>query len=359
MKVGIIGCGGMGTVHNLSLKALSEKYDIEVTAIADCRQEYLDKAALPWTNVQKYTWGVDLIKDANVDAVHICLPSYLHADHAIAAMEKGIHTFIEKPVCLSREDCIRLLEAEKRTGVKVIVGQVIRFFDEYQYLRDIYSKKTYGKLKSIVMHRLSGDTTWGQDDWFHDSKKSGSVIMDLHVHDVDFLRYMMGEPDSFTVNTTSFESGMPNQVITNYKFGNVFAIVEGTWDVSSKMPFEAYFRACFDEGTVVFSSLHEPNLVVYHKDGSVILPELKKEHNISDDSAGINISALGPYYIEIKYFMECILNNKPVEIAPLSEGINSVRLALDELEQCERNALSHCAEIVRRNGEKYESRNIS
>ncbi len=333
MKVGLIGCGGMGTVHNLSLKALSNKLDIEVAAVADCRPEFLDRAAQQWTNVKKYTWGMDLIQDADVDAVHICLPSYLHAEHAIAAMEKGYHTLIEKPVCLSRTDCEKLLEAERRTGVKVMVGQVVRYFDEYRYLKEVYDQNTYGKLKSIQMHRISGDVTWGYEDWFHDEKKSGSVVLDLHIHDVDFLRYLIGEPDTFTVNSTSFDSGMVNHIVTSYKFGDVFAVVEGAWDVSPKLPFEAYYRACFEDATIVYCNLHQPSLVVYHKDGRVITPELTPEYSAEDNTAGINLSSIGPYYTEIKDFYECIRDNKPFSIAPLTEGIQSVLLAMKELEQ--------------------------
>lgn len=87
--------------------------------------------------------------------------------------------FFRKPVCLTAEEGRRLLEVQKKTGVSVMVGQVVRSFDEYRYLKDVYDNKTYGKLKSIVMQRISGDTKWGFEDWFHDEKKSGSVILDL------------------------------------------------------------------------------------------------------------------------------------------------------------------------------------
>ncbi len=333
MKAGLIGCGGMGTVHNLSLKELARHYDIRVTAVADCRDEFLNRAAGQWTGVRKFKSGKELIEKSDVDIVHICVPSYLHADLAIRAMEKGINVFVEKPVCLSREDCQRLLDTEKKTGVKVMVGQVVRCFEEYKFLKEVYDHKTYGELKSIIMHRLSGDVTWGWEDWFHDISKSGSVILDLHIHDTDFLRYMLGEPDKYQVHATKFENGLPNQVVTTYEFGNIFAVAEGTWDISTKMPFEAYYRASFENATIVFSSLYEPHVKVFHKDGAVTIPDLKPEYDAKDDSAGINITSLGAYYTEIKYFVECLVNQKPIEAAPLSEGVKSVLLTLDELSE--------------------------
>lgn len=57
MKIGLIGCGGMGTTHNLSLKALSGKMDVEVTALADCRQEFLERAAKQWPGGKDLYYG--------------------------------------------------------------------------------------------------------------------------------------------------------------------------------------------------------------------------------------------------------------------------------------------------------------
>ena len=62
MKVGLIGCGGMGTTHNLSLKALSSKMDVEVTALADCRPEFLEKAAEQWPDARLYKTGMELLE---------------------------------------------------------------------------------------------------------------------------------------------------------------------------------------------------------------------------------------------------------------------------------------------------------
>jgi predicted dehydrogenase len=332
VKIGVVGCGGMGTTHYLSLKALSEKMDIQVTALAECRNEYLEKAAGYFPEARTYTYGMDLIEQEELDAVHICLPSYLHVSHAVAAMERGMNVFVEKPVCLTEEEGERILEAEKRTGVKVMIGQVVRSFEEYRFLKEVYDSKIYGELRSIVMHRISGDATWGYRDWFHKEKESGSVVLDLHVHDVDYLRYLLGEPDRFDVRAATFENGLINQIITVYEFGDVFATVEGVWDISPSLPFESNFRAAFDDATVCFNSGDKPSLTVYRKDGEIDVPDLRPEYEGESSEAGINISNLGPYYKEIKYFLECIRDDRKIELAPLEEGVKTVRLAIQEME---------------------------
>lgn len=339
MKIGLIGCGGMGTTHNNAIKAISQKQDVEIVAIADCREEFLNKACGNWENARKYNTGMELIENENVDLVHICLPTYLHAEHAIKAMEKGINVFIEKPVCLTKEDCARLEEVQKKTNTTVMIGHVVRFFDEYSFLKNCYDNQTYGKLKSMTMQRLSGDVTWGFDDWFHDTKKSGSVVLDLHIHDADFLRFMLGEPEKIKVNSTKFPSGMVNHIITQYKYGDVIATAEGLWDVSSALPFEASFKAHFEDATVIFNSRKQETLQVYLKDGTLLTPKLDKEFEKVDNSAGINVSNLGPYYTEIKYFISCLQNKKEPDLAPLSEGIKSVNLTLKELELAENGTI--------------------
>ncbi len=331
MKIGIIGCGGMGRTHYLSLKALSRHKDIAVTALADVREAYLERAAEHFPDAHTYGCGMELLQQESLDAVHICLPSYLHTKHALAAMEKGIHVLIEKPVCLMREEGEALLKKEQETGVKVMVGQVLRSFREYEYLKQVYDDGQYGKLQSIVMQRISGDVLWGYEDWFHDEEKSGSVVMDLHVHDVDFLRYMLGEPDRFEVKATAFATGMINQILTSYEFGDVVAMVEGVWNVSSQTPFQASFRANFEKAVLWYNGSETPSLAVYKDDGTLEHPELESEYDASDLSGEMNISNLGPYYEEIKYFTECVAEDRPVRRAPLSEGVKSVDLALREL----------------------------
>lgn len=320
----------MGTTHNLALKALSSKMDVEVTALADCRSEFLEKAAVQWPNARLYKTGMELLQAESLDSVHICLPSYLHTDHAVAAMDRGFHVFVEKPVCLTEAEAQRLLDAKERNHVQVMVGQVVRSFDEYRYLKECYETGRYGELKSITMQRISGDAAWGFEDWFHKEDRSGSVVLDLHVHDLDFLRYLLGEPDSFDVRATALASGMINQIFTTYEFGKIFAVTEGIWDISSALPFEASYHACFEKASVVFRGLNEKPLAVYKSDGTTEYLELEREYDVKDDSAGINISNLGPYYTEDKYYMECLMNGAEVEVAPLEEGIKSVLQGIEE-----------------------------
>jgi predicted dehydrogenase len=321
----------MGSIHNQVLKALSAAYGIEMVAIADIREEKRKNGLRLWPGANGYETGMELLEKETIDVVHICLPSYLHAEHAIFAMKKGIAVMSEKPVCLTEVDCGRLLKTEKETGVPFMVGHVVRFYPEYRYLKQVYLDKTFGDLRRITMKRHGGHVAWGWQDWFNDEQKSGSVMLDLHVHDVDYLRSILGEPEILNVYTDTLKGWtMPVYVRSDLRFGKVRALVEGEWDVSSSYVFGSEFVASFDGATVAYSSKAHPSLTVYPKEGKSYSPSLMDDSKSHGRVEGINVSDLGPYYSEIKYFVEKLVKKEPIDDATLLDGIGSVRLVLKE-----------------------------
>ena len=332
IKIGLIGVGIMGSVHNACFVALSGMTDVKVTAIADASAERLAEAAKMWPDAETYSSGMELLEKAHINTADICLPTYLHAEHAIVAMEKGYHVFLEKPVCLKADDMEELLKVEEKTGAKVMVGQVLRMSDEYIYLKELYDSKKYGKMRSIVMNRLSPKPKWGWENWFHQIDKSGSIVVDLHIHDADFIRYLIGEPKAFYSAAVKNKDGIPEQVTTTYFYDDCVAIAEGGWDYPDGFAFNVGYRACFETATVVFNNLFSPSLVVYPVDASSFEPALKKEFESEDTTLIGNITSLGAYFTELKYFVEHLIEDKPLTVAPLSEGIESVKLVLKELE---------------------------
>lgn len=330
MKIGIAGCGGIGMMHAKALRILSKIADVEVTAIADGRKVCRNNLKQLWENAAEYENAMEMIHHADADCVYICLPSYLHTEHAVWAMKRGKHVFIEKPVCLKREETELLLKTQNETGKEVMIGQVVRWFPEYRTLKRIYEEKTFGKMKSITMNRICGRPQWSFENWFVDLEKSGSVVMDLHIHDLDFLRSMLGEPDHNTVRGTKFEDGMPNQVLTILDYKDVFAVVEGCWDVSTALPFKSYYRACFETATIEYDGSREQPLLIFRQDGEK--EEIKMEvEDIPCDGAGINISDVRPYFEEDRYFINCISSEKPVEQSDLADGVASARLGIEVL----------------------------
>ena len=149
LRVGLIGCGFMGTMHANCYKNIP---GVEIAALADVRPE-CTKTLAEGTNAVLYSDGKDLIANAQVDVIDICLPTYLHAEYAMLAMEKVSYVFVEKPVALTKEEGQLMLKKAAETGCNVQIGQVIRFWDEYVALRQMLASGRY-RIARLVMGRF-------------------------------------------------------------------------------------------------------------------------------------------------------------------------------------------------------------
>jgi len=325
IKVGLIGCGFMGGMHAACYAAL-EELGVKVVAVADVRPEFAQKLA--GEGVAIYSTGMELIEKADVDTVDICLPTHLHTAHAVAAMKAGKNVFVEKPVCFNDDEMELLLAAEKETGTKVQVGQVIRLWDEHKWLKQVVEAGTYGKVLHGQFRRLSSLPTWAWEGWLHQVDKSGGVAVDMHIHDVDYVRYILGEPDTVKAHAYRDEEGVIQHINALYGYGNNVSVsVEAGWNYPPEFPFTADFRVKFEKATVVMDG---NGLVVYPNEGGTIRPEIIPEFVGKNDIGG-NVSSLGGYYNELKYFVEGLQGKNDLSVATIAEAVTSVKLAKKEI----------------------------
>ena len=245
LRVGLIGCGFMGTMHANCYKNIP---GVEIAALADVRPECARTLA-EGTNAVLYGDGKDLIANAAVDVIDICLPTYLHAEYAMLAMEKVSYVFVEKPVALTREEGQQMLQKAAETGCNVQIGQVIRFWDEYVKLAQFLAEGTFGKVVNANFRRISPVPTWGWNNWLLDEKLSGGAAQDLHIHDMDYVLSQFGKPNKIASVKNSL--GMANSYIHSLLSYDDFVVtVEGTWDLPGSHPFEATFRVVFENAVV-------------------------------------------------------------------------------------------------------------
>ena len=324
-KIGLIGCGFMGGMHLACYDAIEQA---QVTAIADVRPEKLEAAASKYA-AAAYTDAEEMIRSADTDIIDICLPTYLHTRYALLAMEAGKDVFIEKPVCLTEEEGKLLLEMQQKTGARVQVGQVIRFWDEYVWLRDTLRAGTYGKLCTAVFSRVSPRPTWTWMDWDNKPECSGTVATDLHIHDVDYVRWILGDPDSLTASASRGKNGEIEHIVATYHYkGGELVQIEGTWDYPATFPFAMTYRVKMEQATAVLSP---DGLAVYTEAGETIHPQIQAEFTGNSEGGG-NLSSLGAYYNELAYFIRSLEAGQQPTVAPLNEAVDSVRAIRREIE---------------------------
>lgn len=322
LKVGLIGCGGIGAVHAQCWLTLQDK--ARLCAIADVDTARAQKFA-DQCGAKVYTDAFSMLESEALDAVDICVPTFLHADYVIRAMEYVKNIIVEKPICLKEEEAQRLLDAQAKTGALVQVGHVVRFMDPYAYLKKLVHDGTYGKVIAGNFDRISPRPMWmkGHDD----INRTGTMALDMHIHDVDYIRYLMEEePKDIRSWSVKDDSGIVQHIWSSYTFGDTVLTSECSWDYPAGLPFMATFRVRLEKAALVL----DPSgvLTVYPEDGEPFVPKLEEKKKMD---LGINVSDLGPYLKEITYFAERIEEGRN-GIASLDEAVASFRLVWKELE---------------------------
>ena len=322
IKVGVIGLGFMGDMHIGAYRQLKSVLDFNITAVADTNKEKADKTAA-LLGAKAYYSNQELIDEADVNTVDICLPTFLHYEFASKAISKGFNVIVEKPLCLNSKDAFALAKQAEEKNVIAQVAQCLRFWTEYEYLKSVIDDGIYGKPKHFKLRRLSPRPTWGwNNNWMLDDKNSGGAALDLQIHDADFALYAFGQPEKIT-SFVDHSFGNYSSIISELKYKDFTIITEGSWDYPTSFPFEMSYIAAFEKATITFSSLH--GLQVYPADGTSFCPELKKDCLAQSDAGG-NISDLGGYYNELYYFIDCINKGVQPVKASLLAGAETVEL---------------------------------
>ncbi|MBR3969115.1 MAG: Gfo/Idh/MocA family oxidoreductase [Clostridia bacterium] len=296
LKVGLIGVGGISGAHIPGWLALD---GVELVAICDIRPEQMEK----YPDIRQYTDFDEMLKNEELDILDICLPTFLHVEYAIKAMNNGINVLCEKPISLNRDDVKRVYEVAEKNNVKFMVAHVIRFWREYEFVKSIYESGKYGKLLMGKMVRLSAFPRWSWDNWMRDEKRSGFVPYDLHIHDLDFMVYAFGNPKK--IDSRRNKSSEQDYINVTYDFGDFYINAESSWFAGS-YPFTAQFRFLFEDAII---SNEGQGLKIYENNGNVV----SLEEAATGDTGEINLPKSGAYAEEIAYFTDCVVNNKPVE----------------------------------------------
>lgn len=308
INVGIIGVGGISGVH---IPNYIEHSNTRIVALCDIIPERAQGKTQTAINIgtaqetvveaKAYLDYHDLLKDDEVELVDICLPTYLHAEAAIAALEAGKHVLSEKPMALNVAECDRMIAAAKANDRILMIAHCIRFWPEYVVLKELIDGGQYGKLVSAVFRRLSGTPAWGAaNNWFLDPSLSGGSILDLHIHDVDYITYLLGMPTAVTSKGVTDTNGI-SYVISAYSYNDVpLVVAEGGWIHPPTYPFQMVFTIHLEMATVEWTGACP--LTVYPKLGDVFTPE---------------VPAGDGYRHEIRYLIDCIeQGKKPSAITP-------------------------------------------
>jgi myo-inositol 2-dehydrogenase/D-chiro-inositol 1-dehydrogenase len=199
VKLGIIGLGNIGQLH---LRHGLNLPNAEVVAVADTSVKALDRAKT--LGIKKgYSDYVELLKDPQVDAVVISLPTHLHLKCTQQAAEAKKDVFLEKPIAVTVEQANEVISVTQRNGVKLMLGYPLRFNKQFLQAKENLENGLFGDVEYVhatsvgsgpFFHRADGHSPVPVPDWwFNTQYTGGGVLVDLGVHLINLLRMFFGE----------------------------------------------------------------------------------------------------------------------------------------------------------------------
>jgi len=329
VRVGVLGIGFMGKMHfntysayggskvvalsDLDPAKLSGDWSRIAGNIADKRAAQVDLSGL-----HLHARPADLFKDPEVDVVDITLPTFLHARYATAALEAGKHVICEKPMATSLAECDRMMAAAEAAGRQLFIAHCIRFWPEYAVLKQIVKSGKYGKVVSASFWRRSSTPLWSWDGWLMDPKRSGGAIVDLHIHDTDYVNYVFGVPQAVrsTGAVGAVSKGGVDSVVTQYVYpGGPQVTAEGSWAMAPGFGFTHGFCVVLEKATVEMDGKSQRPLTVYPLKGKTLTPKVPK-----DDG----------YVAELKHFVDCIARGRQSGVVTTRDARDAVAVCLAE-----------------------------
>ena len=332
LKTALIGVGGMGRGHLSNLIKLTDQCNsgvndiIKLVAICDIEPEKLKDEKIDfnlkgvgddemdYSRFHAYTDMDELIKNEDIDLAVLALPTYLHCEASVKFLNAGINVFCEKPMALNEEQCRMMIDAADKNGKKLMIGQCLRFWGEYEVLKKYSETKELGDLLSASFFRGGGGIPdWSYKGWLKKRECGGGCLHDQHVHDVDMVQYLFGMPKAVSsMGRVIFEGSGHDCVSTNYIFDSdaVANASDDWWYPGSD--FQMTFRATFQNGSI---ALANGKLTVRDASGNDI---------------DVDYDRRNAYYKELVYFAGVINGEYENTINPPSDSLNTVRIAVAE-----------------------------
>jgi UDP-N-acetylglucosamine 3-dehydrogenase len=296
----------MGGVH---LNAYANIPEVEVVGVADANWESA-VAGVELAGARPYASYDELVAAEDLEVVDVCLPTAFHKDLAVKAAGEGRHVILEKPIARTTEDAGEILDAFSGGSSRLFVGHVVRFFPEYVGIKD---KIEAGELGTIGVVRTSRRSPFlrGWNDWYADWRVSGGVLVDLLIHDFDFLRWTLGDIERvYARGVQGREYNRLDYALITLRFeGGAIAHVEGHWGYPG--PFNYSIEVAGSRAILTTDSTEPATLNLVGS--SAEAPDLA--------------SGQSPYERELAHFVRCIKTGEESVVRP-EDAYEALRISL-------------------------------
>lgn len=269
--------------------------------------------------------SVEDVNPADFDIVDVCVPTFLHRRYVEWAASIGKNVFCEKPIALTVEDAMAMVRACDEAGVRLTIGHCVRFFPEYEVAKRTIDQ---GKIGHVAVARVfrggSHPTPHTWNDWYANRAQSGGVMVDLMIHDFDFLRWTFGPVTRVFAKTIRHESNRIGLALVTLRFQNgTIAHVEGSW---AHEGFGTRYEFAGAKGLLAHDSFKANSVRVdVHASGASEGPSVQVPHSPLHKSA---------YQLEIEDFLDALKSDRAFRVSP-EDAIEALRISLAAVESAE------------------------
>ena len=316
IRMGLIGCGNMMKSHARAVDACTE--ELSITAVCDIRRERAEEVATALNNPMIFTDYTQMVE--HVDAVLIALPHDLHYECGMFFALHKKHVMMEKPMCNTEEECLRLIETCEKNGVTLMCAYPVRYWPGIVKLKELVDSGDFGKVFMMSVWTEQLTKYANEYHWAHTARLGGGQLFSHGCHYIDLLLWFLGKPVSGTHTGTNV--------------GTEWLLREGTSAVTMK--FEsgavAYHGATWGaRGTRLgydFQIQTEKGLLDYDRKKGTITFYSRSDVHTPGKSAESTVEVLWDggtqdkaTQHEINHFVDCVLNGK----TPLTDGREALR----------------------------------
>ena len=315
-KIAIIAAGFIAHNH---AEGIVRMPDVQLAGVVEVNEEKGRAFAEEYGTRWYPTLEALLEAEGRVDIADICLPTNLHEEYVLKCADLGLHVLCERPCSLKHETAEHMLAACRQAGVKLMVAQVLRFWPEYEYIRECFRAGELGEIELAHLSRLEEMPGWSA---FYDTPEaSGGGLYDVQLHDIDFVYHLFGPVEQVYGVGYRNAKGAWNNVTSTLTFRNgTKAVISAAQEMSRNYPFSMHCRLLGTKGTVEFT----------YSAGELLRGEavtgVVKYLDSADAPQNVTIPEGDGYYNEVAYFVKCVREDREPEIAPPEEAVEVIRI---------------------------------
>ncbi len=230
---------GAGYIANIHARAAQDQRGVELVAVVEKYKAKSRDFAAKFGLKCRYPTVEELLEQGGVDALVICTPNFLHAPQALAALERGVHVLVEKPMAMNASEAEQMLAASRKSGAILMVAHCWRFDEDVLWL-----KKHSAKMGRILRTKGYGvHVSWGPAGWFTQKKLAGGgALADMGIHAIDTARFLLGDPQPVSVYARvgtyykEFDVDDTGVILIEWEGGAVSYIESGWWQPHADGP---------------------------------------------------------------------------------------------------------------------------